>query len=345
MANPGSRAKIQRGSRFSYRLRSRLGLLRSSIYVAIRRLFRGSLLPGWSYRFETGTNFLRQQQNIAFEMPDIARGQEYLNALFLNSPSPRQVSIEAEHGPVQGLWFIPKGDLADITLLYLPGFEYGFRSKFHDTLVAWIALAAKARTFALHYRQIPEHPYPAQLEDVRQAHRWLLDNGIDGQRIVVAGDSAGGNLVLALLLCLREDDMPLPGLAVCLSPWVDMSNSGGSMTSKQSYDWVQKRMLERWAAWYCNGADPGDPHISPLNADLHGFPPIYIQAGDADIFFDMIRQFNDAAHKQEANVSLEVWEHMNHKFQAYGDQTRQSKLALAHIQKTIERAFRDKAQL
>ena len=103
-------------------------------------------------------------------------------------------------------------------------------------------------------------------------------------------------------------------------------------------------MAERWARWYCNGVDPGDPHISPLHAYLHGLPPIYIQVGDADIFFDMIRQFNDAAHKQDADVSLEVWEYMNNKFQAYGDQTRHSKLALGHIQKTIERALRDKAQ-
>jgi acetyl esterase/lipase len=172
----------------------------------------------------------------------------------------------------------------------------------------------------------------------------LLDNGSDGQHIVVAGDSAGGNLALVLLLCLREGNMPLPRLAVCLSPWVDMGNSGGSMTTNEPFDWVQKRMAERWAAWYCNGADPGDPHISPLHADLHGLPPIYIQAGDAEIFFDMVRQFNDAAHKQEADVILEVWEHMNHTFQAYGDQTKPSRFALAHIQKTIERAFRDNAQ-
>jgi hypothetical protein len=107
MARPAKPTKIQRGSRFSYRLRGRWGLLRSSIYVAIRRLLRRRLLPGWSYRFETGTHFLRRQMKIAFDMSDPARGQEYLNALFLNSPSPRQVSIEVEHGPVQGRWFIP----------------------------------------------------------------------------------------------------------------------------------------------------------------------------------------------------------------------------------------------
>ena len=193
-------------------------------------------------------------------------------------------------------------------------------------------------------RPIPEHPFPTQLEDARKAYLWLLESGMAAQRIVVAGDSAGGNLALALLLSLKEVNLPMPALAVCLSPWVDPGNSGESLTENESVDWLQKRVADRWAEWYCSGVASNEPLISPLHADLRGLPPIFIQAGNAEIFFDMIHKFNDIAHQQGANVTLEVWEHMVHNFQAFGDSTAQSRTALAHIQKTIERAFRDKEQ-
>jgi acetyl esterase/lipase len=152
---------------------------------------------------------------------------------------------------------------------------------------------------------------------------------------VVAGDSAGGNLALALLVALRDAQTPLPALAICISPWTDLANSGESMANNQIYDWPQKRMPEKWAEWLCNGDNPQNPLISPIHADLHGLPHIFIQAGETEILFDMIRQFADSAKRQGADVVLEVWENMNHDFQAYGDSVPQSHAALSHIGRVV----------
>lgn len=148
---------------------------------------------------------------------------------------------------------------------------------------------------------------------------------------MVIGDSAGGNLTLALLLSLRDSRLPLPALGICLAPWTDAENCGGSMTANAAYDWIEPRMAARWAEWPCSGADRRNPLISPIHADLNGLPPIYIQSGSAEILHDMIRAFADQAREQGAKVTLEVWQNMNHDFQAYGDLVPESGAALARI--------------
>ena len=344
MAAPGSQNQFRYHTRLSFRLRSGIERLRSAVIVAARRLFRRGSASGWSYRYERNVHFLRRQMTIAFAMTKPARGREYLDSLSLNRSSLKRVTIRPESGEVQGKWLTPPGDLAEVTLFYLPDFTHGFNSIQQDSLVAWIALSAGGEAFIPEIRPIPDHPFPAQLEDARKAYQWLLDSGIDAQHIVMLGDSAGGNLALALLLCLKETGLPMPALAVCISPWVDPGNTEGDMTENESLDWLQKRVLDRWAEWYCSRAAPSEPLISPLQGDLRGLPPIFIQAGNAEILYDTIHKFNDTARKQGAEVTLEVWEHMIHNFQAFGDSTPNSRIALEHIQKTIERTLRDKAQ-
>ncbi len=192
-------------------------------------------------------------------------------------------------------------------------------------------------TFALDYRLIPEHPFPAQLEDAKAAYHWLVENGVDPKRLVVIGDSAGGNLVLALLLALRDSNEPRPALGICLCPWTDVNNSGESMTRNEKYDWVEKRMADKWAQWFLKGADPRNPLISPLYANLGGLPPLYIQAGGSEILYDMICAFAERARAQQANVKLDVWENMNHDFQAFGDATPSSREALRRIGEWVDR--------
>ena len=229
------------------------------------------------------------------------------------------MSIEPVAAPVRGDWYGPETQREGRTVLYLHGGGYAYYPRGHRNLIALVALAAKARTFALDYRLIPEHPFPAQLEDARAAYLWMLDSGVDPHRLVVAGDSAGGNLVLALLLALRDAQVPLPALAICLAPWTDIENSGASMIANAKYDIVERRMAMTWAQWLCHGADPRSPLLSPLRADLRGLPPLYVQAGDAEILFDMIRAFVARAQQQGAEVTLDVWKSMNHDFQIYGE--------------------------
>lgn len=108
------------------------------------------------------------------------------------------------------------------------------------------------------------------------------------------------------------------------------------MTKNEPYDWINKRMAVKWAEWFCRGANPGNPRISPLHADLTGLPPLYIQAGSAEILYDMICAFAEKAQAQGAKVTLDVWKNMTHDFQAFGDSIPESQEALRRIGQMVE---------
>jgi epsilon-lactone hydrolase len=325
------RTSFDLSGRWQYRMRSILNLYRSTLLVSVRRLLRGPLLPNWSWGLETATHFMKAQASTAFDIPNLADGREYEDALVFRSPAAAQVNIEPVLLPVKGHWYQPKFGAGEVTVLYLHGGGYTYYSKAHHNLIALVTLAVQSRTFALDYRLCPEHPFPSQLEDALAAYRWLLEIGVAPERLVVSGDSAGGNLALALLLAIREARIPSPALAVCLAPWTDLSNSGDSMTRNAAYDWIEQRMARQWAEWFCQGTSAGSPLVSPIHADLKGLPPIYIQAGSAEILHDMICAFVDQAEKQGAQVRLDVWPNMTHDFQAFGDITPESKAALLRI--------------
>ena len=328
---------IEWHGRLTYRLRGLLVLLWVSLRVTVSRLLHGSKLSEWTWVIETTTTYLRLQERIAFGLPTIAQQREYMDALVVYSSELAHMQIEVvEVDGMKGRWFVPRAAASAPVILYLHGGGYAFSIRAHDNLIAFVALAAQARIFALDYRLAPEHPFPAQLEDAQTAYHWLLSSGIDREQIVIAGDSAGGNLALTLLLALHDAQQPLPKLAICLSPWTDMDSSYRSLKENEPYDWIERRMVVRWAEWFCRGTDPQNPLVSPVHADLRGLPPIYIQAGDAELLIDMIRVFVDKAKAQGASVTLEVWKQMNHVFQAYGPIMQQSKEALQRIGEVIQ---------
>jgi epsilon-lactone hydrolase len=239
--------------------------------------------------------------------------------------------VPIKYETVRGRWFTPRSGVQDRTLLYLHGGGYAFFTKHYESFLTRVALAAQARMFVLDYRLTPEHPFPAQLEDALAAYRWLLAQGQDPRRLIVIGDSAGGNLTLALLLALREAQEPLPLQAICLSPWTDMNSEYESMSSNESSDWMNKQEGNQWTHWFLNGHDATDPLVSPLHADLKGLPPIYIQASEAEILIDMINLFVEKAQEQGAAITLETWKAMNHVFQAYGPLVPQAAEALRRL--------------
>ena len=326
--------------RLTYRFRNVLLLLWTSFLVMVSRLRHCPRLSEWTWVFELATAFLKRQEQIAFSLPRIAEQREFMDAIVVRSTELKHMQIEAvETATVRGRWFVPQTALAEYMVLYLHGGGYAFSVRAHDNLIAFVALAAQARTFALDYRLSPEHPFPAQLEDAQAAYRWILSSGIASNRVVIAEDSAGGNLALALLLALRDAQQPLPALAVCLCPWTDMDSSYKSMKENEPSDWIEKRMAVRWARWLCQGTDFKNPLVSPVHGDLSGLPPIYIQAGDAEILIDMIWEFASKAQKQGAQITLEEWKQMNHVFQAYGTFTPQSKEALQRIGEVIKQVM------
>src|SRR5258708_8123833 len=140
-----------------------------------------------------------------------------------------------------------------------------------------IGRASNARAMAIDYRLAPEHPFPAAVEDATGAYKWLLAQGYKPQKIVIAGDSAGGGLTLAALLALRDSGQPLPAGAVPISPWTDLEGTGGSVGSRAEKDpIVQEANLAASAKQYYGAHDPQEPLVSPLHANFCGLPSIFI---------------------------------------------------------------------
>ncbi len=180
-------------------------------------------------------------------------------------------------------------------------------------MVGHIALACKLRALMVDYRLAPQYPFPHGLNDCVAAYRWLVAQGFDAKRVVIAGDSMGGQLALSALLAIRDSDGPLPAAAVCLSPNTDLSLSGRSIQTNALRDaLLSPQFLSRMALLYAGGTDPCDPYLSPLFADLHGLPPILIQAGADELLLDDSIRFCDRASAAGVDVTLEVWPHMWH---------------------------------
>ena len=220
-------------------------------------------------------------------MRDVSESRRYLNSMAICSPASSAVNIRPIVRPkFRGSWFSSKNTESQVTILYLHGGGYSFYPQAYSDFIAQITLATKSRTFALDYRLAPEHRFPAQLEDALHAYHWLLEGGTNSETLVLAGDSAGGNLALALLLAARDSNQPLPALAVALSP---PTNFEIDLFPNQEFDWITKPALLCWRDWFCDAVQRRDPLVSPLRADLRGLPPIYIQAGCCEILYDILR--------------------------------------------------------
>ena len=329
-------ARIQFAGPTPYRLRSAAEIGQSILAVSARRTLKGPRQPGWNWVAELGTEILKRHVTTAFKMRDVGEARAYLDSVVVSSPAISEVNITpVVQEKFRGSWFAQRSAEAHVTVLYLHGGGYSFYPQAYANFISLITLAANSRTFALDYRLSPEHRFPAQLEDALNAYRWLLETGTDPDSLIFAGDSAGGNLALALLLAVRDSRLPLPALVVALSPATDFESKHASIVGNQAFDWIDKQMLEKWADWFCEPRQRCHPLVSPLRADWRGLPPIYIQAGRSEILYDSIQAFADRAQSQGAGVVLETWKNMNHVFQMFGPDVPQSAEALRRIGEVI----------
>jgi acetyl esterase/lipase len=250
-------------------------------------------------------------------------------------------------GGVDGEWISPANVPEDNAILYFHGggFRLGSVTS-HRDLMAQIALAGGCRVLAINYRLAPEHRFPAALDDALAAYGWMLDRGLKSENVAFAGDSAGGNLVLAAMLALRERGLPLPVSAVLMSPWTDLAATGPSYVSRAEADPIHQRsMILALAKNYLGGqGDPYDPLVSPLYADLAGLPPLLIQVGDRETVLDDSVMFADLARAAGVDVSLEVWDGMIHVFQMFGAELPEARQAIASIAGFLNRHLHIKAE-
>jgi monoterpene epsilon-lactone hydrolase len=233
---------------------------------------------------------------------------------------------------VAGEWSIAPGSDASKVLLFFHGGGYCSGSiKSHRRMVTEAGRAMGVRTLAIDYRRAPEHPYPAQHEDALTAWRFLRRQGIAAGRIVVGGDSAGGNLSLSLVYRLRAAREQLPGCTWLVSPWTDLTMSGATLATKDVVDpLIHKAYLEELADAYAPPPlDRRDPLISPLFADLSGFPPVLIQVGSDETLMSDATRLAEAAGIADVAVRLEIWPHMIHAWPVWNAALEDGRLALA----------------
>ena len=256
---------------------------------------------------------------------------EKMAPLNLDGLTPHCIRHQQQGTTLEGAWIEPP-EADGPVLLYFHGGGYVFGSlRTHGMLIGALARAAKARTFALTYRLGPEHPAPAAQQDAVRAYHYLLSEGIDPRRIVLAGDSAGGTLVLNTLIELRNGGVPLPAAGVAISPWVDLACSGDSFDSNGPFDYVGKVQCLLAAKEYLAGTDPRRPDVSPLFADLSGLPPLLLHAGSAEVLVDQIRDFAARAERAGVNVQFEVYPDMVHVWHLLRDVTTEAQRAIDAI--------------
>ncbi len=202
-------------------------------------------------------------------------------------------------------------------ILYLHGGAYALGSvNVHRNFLARLAKACQMKVLAIDYRLAPEHPFPAALVDALSAYQWLLSQGYEPAEIVIAGDSAGGGLAIAALISLRDDSLPLPACAVCISPWVNLA----CMQEKNRNNndpLLNPTILEVYSRYYAGESDAANPLISPVFADLHGLPPMLIQVGTNEILLDQVEEFCEKARQANVKIALGSWQGMFHVFQIF----------------------------
>jgi len=233
------------------------------------------------------------------------------------------------------------GAEVDGVLLFLHGGGYVIGGPgTHAALAAGLARRAGVRAVLPDYRLAPEDPFPAAVEDALAAYRQVLAEAGGAERVVLAGDSAGGGLALATVLAARDEGLPAPAAVAVLSPWVDLTASGESMRTRRGIDPVfEPSDIEGYVAKYLGDGDRRAPLASPLFADLHGLPPLLIQVGGNELLLDDAVRLASRAAADDVDVTLRVWAGVPHVFQHFAGMLDEADEALVDAGAFLRRAL------
>jgi len=237
-----------------------------------------------------------------------------------------RVLIKSSKGEdIEAEWLIPLDEYdSSRAMLYFHGGGFCLCSiNTHRQLVANIAIASKTRALIFAYRRTPEHPYPAQIEDSREAYRFMCSargGAHQPKKIIFVGDSAGGGLALSAAIHFRDAQEPLPGAIVMISPWVDLTNDSESWQNNAATDFLPPAhlMFEFTKLYAPTHIKFDDPRISPLYGDLHGLPKLYIQVSDSEQLYDDSVRLEQKARSQNVDVTLRLFKGLPHVFQSFG---------------------------
>ncbi len=283
------------------------------------RATRGPHRPTWTLVFEIAQTWLRDRFRVLSEAPPaLVRRHVDVVGSWGGLPS-RATWAPVDVAGLHGAWCAAR-ERDDRVLFYVHGGGYVFGSlRSHRALIASLAQSMRARALAFEYALAPEHPLPSQIGDARRAWDWLMAQGVDPDRVVIAGDSAGGGLALALLIGLRDEGARLPAGAVLLSPWTDLTVSGGTIAANDRVDYLGGYgPLTAYARLALGQQDPKRSPASPLFADLRGLPPMLVLVGGAEVLLDDSLRVVEAARAAGVDVTLHVEADQVHVYPMFG---------------------------
>jgi len=250
---------------------------------------------------------------------DLATRRDIVENLHLAAVEPEGVSYaEVDANGVPALWCIPEGGDADRVLLHSHSGGTVVTSMHTDRkAIGHIARVVGARALVLNYRRSPEHKFPAQIDDVEGAYRWLLAQGIRPANIASIGHSIGGNLAVSLAVTLRDKGAPLPAAILSVSPWYDMEMKNETLVKNAATDALLTRpalemFRESWIGG--TGVATNDPRVNMLYADLSGLPPIMVYYGAYEMLVGEAIEFAKRARDAGVEVSLRSLPEGQHNF-------------------------------
>ena len=240
-------------------------------------------------------------------------------------------------GGLKAEWIRPKAINAASTILYFHGggFVAGSCAS-HRHLAVAMALATGARVLLVEYRLAPEHPFPAAIDDAIESYRWLLETGISGRRIAVAGDSAGGGIALALAQRVRDEGDAPPACVALLSPWLDLTLSGPNRDGLEQID----PTLTSAALANCASLFEGTGY-RPLDDRLNGLPPLLVQAGSEEILYDDAIRLYSGVSAIGGSIELQVGEGLFHVWQAFVPRLPEARAAVERLGMFFKAHFED----
>lgn len=272
---------------------------------------------------------MQRHASIAFTRRLISWGEHLFSM-------PKDVGREAViQGNLTHEWLIPQDVSSECVIFYLHGgfvFPLSNPTRF---LASYLARLAQMRVFLPDFRLAPEHQFPAALEDCANAFRWLIsEGGIFPEQVIFVGESAGGNLALATMLFLRDAGNPLPGRSVLISPLVDFE--GGSTFWSQNDPMADAEFVMLQLNAYRGTADPHNPLLSPIYADLQGLPPLLIQVGAEELLRGGAEELAEKAKNAGVPTILEIWSGMWHYWHIFVNSLPEAQQAMASINEFIQ---------
>lgn len=252
-------------------------------------------------------------------------------------PLSKDVDISSvDNDGFKGEWITTPQSSPDKVVLYMHGGGFVFRSNLFRDMISRIARAGKVKAFSLDYGLAPEHPFPTALNETIAAYKWLLKD-YPPTKIVLAGDSAGGSLVLSALHQIREEKLPMPACAVAIAPATDAALTGPSVITNRSKDFfITKDMLEYFINAYFKDTPKDHPIGSPLYGSPKGFPPLLFHIDESEIMYDDSARFVKKAHLEGINAELYVGKGLWHVWHVFARYVPEARIAIEHIGKFIQ---------